>query len=181
MTLLVGVASRKGVWIGADSGSVSDPYAISVPEPKVWRSGAWIVACGGDWRALELVRHAAKLPDAPKTVGDAHKVVCLDVIDAIQKAFDERGFDGSADENGAPKWTMLLGVRTLSGAPMLFNVQCDHPEQLRHTALGTGEEFALGVLAANAERAPADRVRHALRATRQHYGILLPPYRVESL
>jgi hypothetical protein len=181
LTLLVGVSTRKGVWIGADSGSVSDPYSVAVPEPKVWRAGDWIVACGGDWRALELVRHATKFPHAPKSVYDAHKVVCLDVLDACQKAFDERGYDGSPDEDNVPKWFMLLGVRTATRTPMLFNVQCDHAEQQRSTAIGTGEEFALGVLAANTERSPEQRVRHALGAARKHYGILLPPFRVESL
>lgn len=182
MTLLVGVATRKGVWIGADSGSVADSYAVSVPEPKVWNTGkGWIAAVAGDWRALELVKHTVDWPAPPRSVHEAHRVVAIDVLDEIGKAFAARGFDGGeSDEDGA-KWWLLLGTRTASRAPVMFYVEANHPEQHRQIAVGMGEQFAMGVLAANTERAPEARVRHALTATREHYGCLLPPFRVESL
>lgn len=181
MTLLVGVATRKGVWIGADSGSVVESYSVAVPEPKVYRKGPWIVACAGDWRALELVRHAVEFPDPPKTAHDAHRVIALDVVDEVRKAFDARGFECGDDEDGNPQWYMLLGVRTASRAPLLYYVGADHPEQHTHMAVGLGESFALGVLSQNAQLSPEQRVRATLAATRRHYGNLLPPYRVESV
>jgi hypothetical protein len=182
LTLLVGVATRKGVWIGADSGSVADDFATAIPEPKVWNTGnGWIVACAGDWRALELVRYTVEFPDPPKTSGDAHRTIAIDVVDEIRKAFDARGFECAADDDGCPQWFALLGVRTMSRAPLLFYLESDHPEQHRHVAVGTGEDFALGVLAANVQRAPLERVKHTLKVTREHYGCLRPPYRVESL
>ena len=181
MTLLVGVATRKGVWIGADSGSVANSYAVAVPEPKVWNTGkGWIAAVAGDWRALELVRHTVAWPAPPKTAHDAHRTVAIDVADEIGKAFDARGFDGGEDKE-EPTWWLLLGTRTASGSPVLFYFEANHAEQHTHQAVGAGEEFALGVLSQNAHMNPERRVRATLAATRKHYGVLLPPYRVESL
>lgn len=182
MTLLVGVATRKGVWLGADSGSIGGNYSLAVPEPKVWRSGAWIVAVGGAWRALELVRHAVKMPPAPRDVVDAHKVVCLDVLDEVRRAFQERAYDPQPGEDEAAAWYMLLGVRCTSrGLPMLYYVEDDHAERLPHAAVGQGEEFALGRLSANDHLEPAARVRDTLKATCSRFGLIRPPYRVESL
>lgn len=181
MTLLVGVATRKGVWIGADSGSVGGGYSLAVPEPKVWHSGAWLVAIGGAWRALELVRHAVKMPAAPHSVADAHKVVCLDVLDEIRTTFASRGYDPEPAEDEAAAWYMLLGVRCGSGTPALYYVEDDHAERLACAAVGQGEEYALGRLSGNAHMDPGARVRDTLKATRERFGLIRPPYRVESL
>jgi hypothetical protein len=182
LTLLVGVATRKGVWIGADSGSIGGTFSQAVPEPKVWRDGAWLVSVGGSWRALELVRHAVKMPTAPRSVADAHKVVCLDVLDEIRTAFTARGYAPEPGEDDAAAWYMLLGVRcALRGQPVLFYVEDDHAESVPCAAVGQGEEYALGRLSGNAHMDPAARVRDTLKATRERFGLIRPPYRVESL
>ena len=180
LTLLVGVATRKGVWIGADSGSVADTFSISVPARKVWRSGSWIVGMAGDWRALELVQHAAKMPSAPATHSDAHRTIALDVLDAVRAAFRERGFETEQEDDS--KWYMLLGTRTRDGRPLLSCLYSDdHNEQVSRAALGIGDEYALGVLDERDDLEPAARVRHALKRTARLYGALRPPYRIESL
>lgn len=181
MTLLVGVATRKGVWIGADSGSVAADLAFTIPDPKVWRAGAWIVAGCGDWRAIELLRHAVEWPSPPATVADAHRTISIDVVDEIRKSFEQRGYEDTTDEDGIPKWSALLGCRTASRAPVLFALENDHPEQHAAITDGLGEEFALGVLSQTAHLPPERRVRATLAATRKHYGSIRPPFRVESL
>lgn len=182
MTLLVGVATRKGVWIGADSGSVAGAYAVRVPEPKVWKtSNGWIVGGCGDWRALELVKYTVQFPDPPKSVNEAHRTIAVDVVDEINKALEARGFSEEPEDDGSAGWTLMLATRCASRAPVLFHLEDEHPEQHRSLALGAGEEYALGVLSQNAHLSPERRVRATLNATRKHYGILLPPYRIESL
>jgi hypothetical protein len=183
LTLLVGVATRKGVWIGADSGSVAADFAVTIPDPKVWNTGAgWIVAGCGDWRAIELLRHAVEWPAPPPAVYDAHRTISIEVVDEIRKAFDQRGYEDEQDEDGIPKWSALVGFRTsASRVPLLFALENDHPEQHRAITDGLGEEYALGVLSQNAHLDPEKRVRATLAATRAHYGAIRPPFRVEAL
>jgi hypothetical protein len=188
LTLLVGVATRKGVWIGADSSSVADTFSLSVPEPKVWHAGDWLVGMAGNWRALELVRYTAKLPPAPKRVQDVHKVIAIDVADEVRECFRRAGFapesDGDEIEGDAGKgWHMLLGVRCASRGHSLYYVRDEHAERVTHYAVGLGDEFALGVLelAQRTHPDPAVRVRTVLRTTSHYYGNIRPPYRVESL
>ncbi len=182
MTLLVGLATRKGVWIGSDSGSAADTFSVSISTRKVWRSGAWIVGMAGQWRALELVQHACRMPPAPASTADAHRTVALDVMDAVQLAFRERGFE-SSDESDETRWYMLLGTRAKQDRrPLLFCVYSDeHCEQVTTAALGIGDEYASGVLDERADLEPTERLRHALKRTARLYGALRPPYRIESL
>jgi hypothetical protein len=153
---------------------------MSVPEAKVWQSGAWIVACAGDWRASELIRYTVKFPAPPTRISEAHKVVCVDVFDEIRRAFAARGFDPAADDCGT---AMLLGVRTSeTRTPILYRVEDEHAE--RHTAMAVGfaEDFALGALAAQPPTlSPDRRIQNIMRTTRAFYGNIRPPYRVESL
>lgn len=182
MTLLVGVTTRKGVWIGADSGSVADTFSISVPTRKVWKAGAWIVGMAGQWRALELVQHACRLPAPPVTYADAHRTVAIDVLDALHSTFRERAFEYS-DEDAETRWYMLLGTRAKHDRrPMLFAVYSDdHCEQVTSAALGLGDEYARAVIDERQDFEPAQRLRHALKRTARLYTALRSPYRVEAL
>lgn len=180
---MVGVATRKGVWIGADSGSVAGEFSRSVPEPKVWKAGEWIVACAGSWRALELMKYTVKLPRAPKLVSDLHRVICIDVVDEIRKAFSARGVADAVEldsEDGAA-WLALIGVRTPSGGCALYYLEAEHAERVSEYAVGLGDEFAMGVLSCTRQTPPALRLRNAFNRTRAHYGALRSPFRVEAL
>jgi len=181
MTLLVGLATRKGVWIGADSGSVADTFSISVPARKVWVSGEWIVGMAANWRALELVKHAVRMPAPPATQADVHKTIAIDVLDAVHAAFRERGFEYEHDSDDT-RWYMLLGTKTRDGRASLSCLYSDdHNEQVRSATLGLGDEYAAGVLDERSDMTPETRIRHVFKRTARRYTGLRGPFPVESL
>lgn len=179
MTLLVGVATRKGVWIGADSGSVAETYAISVPEPKVWKASGWIVAMAGNWRALDVVRYAVRMPKRPERATDLHRTIAIELLDAIRAAFSARGVESGDDD--ATRWYMLVGTRTAHGGALFSLDATESVERLPIATIGLGDEFARGVLGERSDLEPAARIRHTFKRTRELYGNLRPPYRVEAL
>jgi hypothetical protein len=170
MTLIVGIADRRKVWLGADSASVSGEYSTIAREPKIFEREGWLVACAGDWRALDLIRYEARLPNVPPAA-NLHSVVCVDFSRAISTTFSDNGYE-LKDEND-------LNLLIASGNA-LFNWNAWHAEQVSFYAVGMGDEIALGYLEArHGTRAPAEVIRETFKVTRKYYaGAVRPPYRI---
>ncbi len=172
MTLLVGIADKRKVWIGADSASVSENFAVAVPEAKVFKKDGWLIAGAGDWRALEIVRYYVRLPNVP-TQTELHRSLCIGFSAAIEKGFSDNNYKPEDETD----FTLLVGVGN-----SLFHWSSSHAEQHSFTAVGIGEEFAIGYLEAkHGTRTPSEVIRETMKATRKYYGgSIRPPYRIES-
>ena len=167
MSLIVGLAHRGKVWIGADSASVSDDFSMAAQEPKVFRKDGWLVAVGGSWRATELIRYAVRFPKLPE-VKDAHRVITLELIRDIIGEFESRGFelevdlDNDLDELG--DFHILLGVH---GA--LYHL---HHWQAQRVALygsGAAGDIAIGFLEATRTGEPTTRIKQAMGVAARYY------------
>jgi hypothetical protein len=134
-----------------------------------------------NWRALELVKHAVRMPEAPATLADVHKTIAIDVLDVVHSAFRERGFDYEHDSDDT-RWYMMLGTKTRDGRASLSCLYSDdHNEQVSSAALGMGDEYALGVLDERTDLTPETRIRYVFKRTARLYAGLRAPFPVESL
>lgn len=176
MTLCVGVTTRKGVWIGVDSGSSGDDATISVPEPKLFRANGWLVACCGDWRVIDVIKYAVDFPDIG---ANPHKSLCIDLNAEIIRRFKEHEIEiklpGDDDAVGS-EYEMLVS----DGEKLWYIDQTGHAEQHYASAIGQGEEYALGIIDGSNIDDPVLKIKEAFKATAKRYRCLISPYLVEK-
>ncbi len=175
MTLAVGIATRHGVWIGADSGTTADNATDRSYEPKIFRKSGWLIAGSGEWRVMDLVRYAC---DLPRPGENPHRTLCIDVKSELEKTFTEHGFDLKTDDEGTPYAPYFL---LFSDGHMLWQIDHEgHAERRMVTTIGTGADYALGWLDRSDLGPAPDRVKAVLRATSKRYGMLQAPFTVEK-
>ncbi len=167
MTLLVGLAARGKVWIGADSSSVADDFSTAVQEPKVFWKDGWLVGVAGNWRATELIRYAVRFPKLPE-VKDAHRVITLELIRDIGGEFDARGFELEVDRGNEVDELgdlhILLGVH---GA--LYHLSHWHAERVSLYGTGAAGDVAIGWLEAKTPGDPEKRIKQAMNVASRYY------------
>lgn len=169
MTLAIGIERRGRVWIGADSAASGDDITDVSREPKVWRSGGWVLASAGKWREINLARLFAQLPEAD---GEAS---VFGVARALARTLEAHGVTyGEGEEPNA--W--LLGARGLG----LWEIVQWSPRRIAEGAIGAGWGYALGWLDATALSDPATRIRECVRAAarRMPGAIRLPVRTLEA-
>jgi hypothetical protein len=162
VTLCVGIERRGRVWVGADSSEHSGEATRAAAEPKVWRCNGWLVAGAGQWRAISVVRLAAKLPPAK---GATEATVALHATAAIRAALranEAPTVDGNADEDTLEAY----GTDWLIGAPgvglwCLDSIGDAH--RVKEWAIGISE-YAFGYLDACKLREPELRIRSCIEA-----------------
>lgn len=177
MTLVIGLSTSRGVWIGADSGSTAGNATEICTSPKIWRSNDWLVASAGNWRALEIMRYDLEFPSPGQY---PHRTLCMDLNNLLRQAFERNDWSLKIDENGdvdeVNAYTIICGY-----GDSLFQIDHDgHVERMRRAAIGTGTEYALGILDSSDLGSAEKRIRKALVQTAKRYRCLIGPYLVEK-
>ena len=178
MTVIVGVAQEGKVFIGGDSASVSG-YQVEPILDKVFKNNGYLFGTAGSIRMKQLL-HYSLVP--PKPVGDLDRFMAIDFINAIRKCLKDGGHATLDKNEEAFNGAFLVGVNGI-----LFRVSNDFQvvpyRKLNYTAVGAGDNFAIGSLHSTSkfDFSGSDKVRLALQAATQFSGAVCAPFKIMSI
>lgn len=167
MTVIVGVGHGGVTWMGADSIMAGDGDCDESADSKIVRRRGWLLGLAGTWAILPLLRRL----DVPPPSGGADDGSA--VADALRRAWGDR-------EGNAEVW-VLAGARG-----RVWVIQGADWSAIRssrgYAAIGSGEHYALGALAATRglRLTPRRRVFLALLAAESHCQSVGGRYRIAS-
>ncbi len=177
MTLCIGLSTSRGVWIGADSGSTAEGATDVCSAPKIWRSNGWLVASAGNWRALEIMRYDLEFPNPGH---NPHRTLCMDFSNLLSQSFERNSWELIKDEDGEVKvgndYYILAGY-----GDSLYQIDYyGHVEKMKRAAIGTGADYALGIIDGSDLGSAEKRIRKAMVQTAKRYRCLIGPYLVDK-
>lgn len=172
MTCIVGVTDGKRVYLGGDSAGVAG-YAIDLrKDSKVFKNGPYVMGFTSSFRMGDILKHDFKAPK-PRVGMKLDKFMVKEFVPAIRKAFKEGGYlqtEEGQDRGG----TFLVGIYG-----RLFQIDGDFQvgESLHNfSAVGCGDEYALGSLYSTSDLEPQERVEQALEAAAMFSGGVSGPF-----
>ncbi len=174
MTCVVGIETKTGAIIGADSFIGSSAYADSKASAKVFSHNGWTIGVAGSARFANLLEHVFEWPQAPKT-DDMGAVVRVAIDIGKAAAADDLCFSASSGQRSLESEVMLVAAgRIYTGASNLGMYR----SRRGYAAIGSGDQYALGALHATKDHPPRDRVLAALRAAAAHATTVVGPFRI---
>ncbi len=177
MTICLGLSTARGVWIGCDSGSTSDNATEVCTAPKMWRSNGWLVASAGNWRALEIMRYDLEFPNPGQ---NPHRTLCMEMNTALGQAFERNDWELIKDASGEVELGNAFWILAGYGDALFQIDYFGHVERIKRGAIGTGTEYALGILDASDLGSAEKRIRKTMVQTAKRYRCLISPYLVEK-
>lgn len=173
MTVIVGLVNDGRVHLGADSAGVAG-YTLTVrADPKLFRTGPYVMGFTTSFRMGQLLNYAFQ---PPKPDGkDLFRFMVTTWTDALRTCLKDGGWARkSADQEEGG--TFLVGVHG-----RLFSIESDYQvaEALTpYAAVGCGQDLALGALHATQHSAmkPRQRLTTALAAAAHHSAGVAEPF-----
>jgi ATP-dependent protease HslVU (ClpYQ) peptidase subunit len=145
MTCVVGIRTKKGVLIGADSAGSNGWTIADRLDRKIFRKNEeFIFGVCGSYRLIQLLKYKFSPPEIGRIGVDRYMNTAF--IDEIRKVLAANGFEKKTDEVcEIPKYSsFLVGLRN-----RLFNIGLDYQvgESLNgFDSVGSGMQMALGSL-----------------------------------
>lgn len=136
MTILVGIADGKNVYIGADRAASDEQTIITMCRPKVGVQGKWIYAYAGSVGTGQLIEFV-NFPAIDKKA-DVYKILRLDIVKQLKNLVSDNGDDD--DDNGAE---FLIGA---NGRLFEFSSSDWGVVEVTETCAGSGNQISLGSL-----------------------------------
>ena len=164
MTAVAGVVHEGRVWIGGDSGGVSNWDLTNRRDPKVFTNGPFVMGFTSSFRMGQLLQYALTAPQHPDDL-DTFAYLCTLFIDAVRACLKTGGYaktDNAVESGG----NFLVGYRG-----RLFEVDSDfHVGESTdgYLAVGSGTAILHGALFATPELPPRDRLLRSLAAAEHH-------------
>lgn len=183
MTCIVGLVDKDGkVWIGGDSAGVNGYLDLSIrKEPKVFRNNAFLIGCAGSARTRDLLQCVWTPPDYyAERDKDLRKFLVATVVESIRTCFKAGGV--ARIESGEEATNNSMFLFGLAGH--LYTIHADYQvlETLcGYAAIGCGCDYANGVLHANPDLPPRERIESALKAAEAHNAGVRGPWTIECL
>ena len=156
MTILVGIADGKNVYIGADRAASDDSTIITMCRPKVGVDNKWIYAYAGSVGTGQLLEFV-EFPTLDKKA-DVYKVLRLNIVKQLKTLVSEHGNDG--EDNGAE---FLIGA---NGRLFEFSTSDWGVVEVSETCAGSGNQISLGSLYTTytLDMDIEERIKYALEA-----------------
>lgn len=178
MTAVVGFTDGEKVWMGADSEAIAGLTRVTRRNPKVFVNGKFLIGVAGSARAIDLMQYAFT-PPMPKEGQDLMQYMTVDFVNAVRNCLSSGGY-GEA-QNGIES----MGSIVLVGHKgRLFRIESDYQVgeyALPYTAIGSGEDAALGALFATDGLRPRERIEIALKAAEQFNAGVRGPFTILEL
>lgn len=173
MTCIVGIQEGGKVWIGGDSAAVGNNTIQVIDEEKVFQNGDVIVGYTTSFRMGQILQNHWSPPARLEGQHPDHYVKTT-LIESIRDVLKSKGYaEVSSNQESGGKF--LLGYKGT-----LYRVDNDYQVikmRDKMTAVGSGEEFALGSLAST-EGEPTERIEKALRAASRFNPYVREPFNV---
>lgn len=174
MTAIVGLIHNGRVLLGCDSSGSNGWTVCTRADTKAFTSGRYVMGFTDSFRMGQILRWSFDPPQPPGN-GQLERFMCTTWTDALRQALKDGGWAKKEAEQEVGG-CFLVGV---SGR--LFRVDSDYQvgEVVGgYDAIGSGEQPALGALAATAglKWGPKRRMRAALEAAEQHIVSVRGPF-----
>jgi ATP-dependent protease HslVU (ClpYQ) peptidase subunit len=177
MTCIAGLVDDGKVFIGADSaGTVGYDLTLRA-DAKFFVNGECLIGFTSSYRMGQLLRYAFA-PPSPHEGQDQERFMVVDFVDAVRACLKAGGF-AAKDKEQESAGTFMVGFR---GA--LYVVHGDYQVARpadNYTAIGAGDDFALGSLYSTDGQPAQERVKQALTAAAHHSAVVRAPFIVLSV
>jgi ATP-dependent protease HslVU (ClpYQ) peptidase subunit len=178
MTCIVGLVDEGNVYIGGDSAGVNGNWDLIVrSDPKVFRTGPFLMGFTSSFRMGQLLRYAFVPPPHPPEI-DLYHYMTVEFINAVRDCLKSGGWakkEGEKEVGGI----FLVGYRG-----HLFHIESDYQvgEAMDgYMAVGSGDEVARGALYATQKLPPMVRLRLALEAAERWNAGVRGPFVIDVL
>jgi ATP-dependent protease HslVU (ClpYQ) peptidase subunit len=180
ITCIAGLVQDGTVYLAGDSATTRGNRRIIKKKTKVVKRGEFVMGGAGHSVMAQLMHYVTTLPPVFENQG------CFDYmvntfLPLFRKAVKEAGQMTIKDSLESTESEFLIGFRG-----HLFSIGCDMNVNEcidGYDAIGSGEEFALGVIYAtkDSELKPEERLIQALECAAYHQHYVYPPFEVESV
>jgi len=174
MTCIVGLTHKGKVYIGGDSAGVSG-YDIDIrTDPKVFKTGKFIMGFTSSFRMGQLLMCSLKVPKQQPKQKDFDFMVTV-FVEAVRKCLKKGGY--SYEDKGYQGGTFLVGYKG-----KLYTIDCDFQvacSAKSYESVGCGDRYAKGalfVLTQSSIKYPETTVRMALLAATEHSAGVAQPF-----
>ncbi len=176
MTCIVALEFENKVFMGGDSAAVSGWDIQVTAEPKVFRLGEFLIGYTSSFRMGQLLRYNLAIPE--NTDGDDDmKYLVTKFIPAVRECLKSGGF-ARVDNNQESGGFFLVGYR---GKAYVVNSDFQITRMVNgFVAVGCGENYALGALAAMQIEYPETAILRALEIAGMFSNGVCAPYYVIS-
>lgn len=181
MTCIVGIETRDGVVMGADSASVGGWTVNTTSLNKIVRCGKFMIGYTSSFRMGQLLQYTLNVPD--QTNGDDLRYLSTVFVDGVRDCLAIGGYKEVSNE------VEKGGTFLLAYKDKLYSIGDDF--QVNRTtygydACGAGQDTAMAVLHAlyslDTELSVVTKLRLALEASAKVYpGLVAAPFRFEKL
>lgn len=171
MTCIVGLSDKGRVWMGGDSAGVAGLSITIRADPKVFINGPFIIGFTSSFRMGQLLMFDFIPPTHPQDMNNYQYMVTL-VVPSIRSCFKDGGFaqSNNSQEKGGQ---FLIGYNGI-----LYHIGADYQVGIpieTYTAVGCGEDIALGSMYTSQGRKPEYRIKTAILAAEKFNGGVRSP------
>ncbi len=177
MTCIVGLLDNGSVYMGADSAGVAKLSLSVRADQKVFVKGDFVMGFTTSFRMGQLLRYNLKIPPCHKNI-DLFEYMVTSFVESVRECLKAGGFAETKDAK-EKAGTFLVGYRG-----RIFCVEDDYQvaeQLLPFHAIGYGEDIALGVLFANTQLKPKERILQALEAAEQFSAGVRRPFVIKQI
>lgn len=180
MTVIVGLERDGKIYMGADGMATWGNKTVIMTTPKIGKKGEFLLGGAGNLGSLQLLHYGFTMPPVMEK---QEQIVYLinEFAPAFRKKLKECGFLEIDKSKETVSNSFLIGFRG-----MLFSVSGDL-SMVQHAdgyaSVGSGSEFALGVLHAyrnDKKIKPEELIKKALEAAAHHNPYVQEPFEIIS-
>lgn len=173
MTCIVAVKNGNTVVVGGDSLGIAGTSIVVRKDPKVFRLGDLVIGYTSSFRMGQILRYEMEPLTAPKRGLDRWMVTHF--LPLVRDKLKDGGY-ARIDSNVESGGCFIVGVRNRA-----FVVESDFQvgePACDYTAVGCGEDLALGAMHATSSLSAKARARAGLSAAADHNAGVAPPFKL---
>ena len=156
MTCIIGLVHDGKVYMGADSQATGGADKRTTVQPKVFKTGPFLIGYTTSFRMGQLLQY--QLEVKPQGEESDYAYLVTSFIEAVRSTLKDHGF-AKVDSNQEEGGNFLVGYNG-----HLYEVNSDMAILENATgldAVGSGEDYALGAMAALDGLPPEERIKRA--------------------
>ena len=180
MTCIIGLISKDAIWMGADRLASGGNVKRTRLDPKVFKRrtkfGDFLIGYTTSYRMGQILQYRLNIPQYNDE--DIMEYMVEQFIESVREILKASGFAQVQNEVEQGGW-FLVGFRG-----HLFSILPDYQVARvaePYTAIGAGEEFALGSLWSTDQMDPESRITMALSAAAEFNPFVSSPFDIMSL
>ena len=172
MTTIIAVQGPSWAVVGSDSRVTEEDgrvYVLPKGSSKVSRNKSYLLGAAGDVRAINILQHAFRPPDAKNFVSSRlDRFITSDFVPALRSCFEEQGYAVSSRETKEQAESGSVVLTVINGSVYVIGEDYAWVKDSSGIyGLGSGSNYALGVLYAllpdGAAAADLNSVKAAIR------------------